>query len=202
MNAQHTSIASTQEIIEDIRAGRMVVLVDAEDRENEGDLIIPAQFATPAAVNFMARYGRGLICLCLTRDRARTLQLDMMARENRESMKTAFTVSIEAKEGVTTGISAHDRALTVRTAVNPQSRAEADAEAAAASGPDASPSASPAEALAAGALALDPAPALGPGSPGRVWETFLFAWMTEKMGFTGRGEGLAAQAIVAVETPA
>jgi 3,4-dihydroxy 2-butanone 4-phosphate synthase/GTP cyclohydrolase II len=90
------AISPIEEIVEEARNGRMYILVDAEDRENEGDLIIPAQFATPAQVNFMAKNGRGLICLSLTRDRARTLQLDMMARENRESMKTAFTVSIEA----------------------------------------------------------------------------------------------------------
>ena len=97
----------------------MYILVDAEDRENEGDLIIPAQFATPEQVNFMAKYGRGLICLSMNRDRARALDLDMMARENRENMGTAFTVSIEAKEGVTTGISAHDRSLTVAVAIDP-----------------------------------------------------------------------------------
>jgi 3,4-dihydroxy 2-butanone 4-phosphate synthase/GTP cyclohydrolase II len=113
------AISPIEEIVEEARNGRMYILVDAEDRENEGDLIIPAQFATPAAVNFMARYGRGLICLSLTRDRARALQLDMMARENRESMKTAFTVSIEAREGVTTGISAHDRAHTIAVAIDP-----------------------------------------------------------------------------------
>jgi 3,4-dihydroxy 2-butanone 4-phosphate synthase/GTP cyclohydrolase II len=115
----HSAISPIEEIVEEARNGRMYILVDAEDRENEGDLIIPAQFATPAQVNFMAKHGRGLICLSLTRDRARTLQLDMMARENRESMKTAFTVSIEAKEGVTTGISAHDRAHTIAVAIDP-----------------------------------------------------------------------------------
>jgi 3,4-dihydroxy 2-butanone 4-phosphate synthase/GTP cyclohydrolase II len=113
------AISPIEEIVEEARNGRMYILVDAEDRENEGDLIIPAQFATPAQVNFMAKHGRGLICLSLTRDRARVLQLDMMARENRESMKTAFTVSIEAKEGVTTGISAHDRAHTIAVAIDP-----------------------------------------------------------------------------------
>ncbi len=118
------AISPIEEIVEEARNGKMYILVDAEDRENEGDLIIPAQFATPAAVNFMARFGRGLICLCLTRDRARTLQLDMMARENRESMKTAFTVSIEAKEGVTTGISAHDRAHTIAVGVDPTKGAD------------------------------------------------------------------------------
>jgi 3,4-dihydroxy 2-butanone 4-phosphate synthase/GTP cyclohydrolase II len=113
------AISPIEEIVEEARNGRMYILVDAEDRENEGDLIIPAQFATPAQVNFMAKHGRGLICLSLTRERARILELDMMARENRESMKTAFTVSIEAKEGVTTGISAHDRAHTIAVAIDP-----------------------------------------------------------------------------------
>jgi 3,4-dihydroxy 2-butanone 4-phosphate synthase / GTP cyclohydrolase II len=113
------AISPIEEIVEEARNGRMYILVDAEDRENEGDLIIPAQFATPAQVNFMAKHGRGLICLSLTRDRAQGLELDMMARENRENMKTAFTVSIEAKEGVTTGISAHDRAHTIAVAIDP-----------------------------------------------------------------------------------
>jgi len=114
-----SAISSIEEIIEDARNGRMYILVDAEDRENEGDLIIPAQFATPEAVNFMARYGRGLICLAITQERGRALNLDMMARENRESMGTAFTVSIEAAEGVTTGISAADRARTIAVATDP-----------------------------------------------------------------------------------
>ena len=118
------AISPIEEIVEEARNGRMYILVDAEDRENEGDLIIPAQFATPAQVNFMARFGRGLICLSLTRDRAECLQLDMMARENRESMKTAFTVSIEAREGVTTGISAHDRAHTIAVSVDPTKGAD------------------------------------------------------------------------------
>ncbi|MEM7661743.1 MAG: 3,4-dihydroxy-2-butanone-4-phosphate synthase [Pseudomonadota bacterium] len=114
------AISTVDEIIEDARNGKMYILVDAEDRENEGDLIIPANFATPEAVNFMAKFGRGLICLAMNNERARTLNLDMMARENRESMGTAFTVSIEAKEGVTTGISAHDRAKTIQVAIDPQ----------------------------------------------------------------------------------
>jgi 3,4-dihydroxy 2-butanone 4-phosphate synthase/GTP cyclohydrolase II len=118
------AISPIEEIVEEARNGRMYILVDAEDRENEGDLIIPAQFATPAQVNFMAKHGRGLICLSVTRDRARTLELDMMARENRESMKTAFTVSIEAREGVTTGISAHDRAHTIAVAIDPTKGAQ------------------------------------------------------------------------------
>lgn len=115
----HDAISSIDEIIEDARNGRMFILVDAEDRENEGDLVIPASFATPEAVNFMAKFGRGLICLAMTRERAKTLNLDMMARDNRESMQTAFTVSIEAKEGVTTGISAADRSRTVAVAIDP-----------------------------------------------------------------------------------
>lgn len=115
----HHAISSIDEIIEDARNGRMFILVDAEDRENEGDLVIPASFATPEAVNFMAKFGRGLICLSMTKERAQTLNLDMMARDNRESMQTAFTVSIEAKDGVTTGISAADRARTVAVAIDP-----------------------------------------------------------------------------------
>ncbi|MEI6316919.1 MAG: bifunctional 3,4-dihydroxy-2-butanone-4-phosphate synthase/GTP cyclohydrolase II [Pseudomonadota bacterium] len=110
-------IASTTEIVEEIRAGRMVVLVDEEDRENEGDLVMAAEFATPEAINFMAKHGRGLICLTLTEDRCRQLDLPLMVRDNRSPMGTNFTMSIEAAEGVTTGISAHDRAHTVRTAV-------------------------------------------------------------------------------------
>ncbi|MFN3911051.1 3,4-dihydroxy-2-butanone-4-phosphate synthase [Hyphomonas sp.] len=118
-NDFHAAISSIEEIIEDARNGRMFILVDAEDRENEGDLVIPATFATPEAVNFMARFGRGLICLSMTQERAHALRLDMMTRNNRESMQTAFTVSIEAKEGVTTGISAHDRARTIAVAIDP-----------------------------------------------------------------------------------
>ncbi len=113
------AISPIEEIIEDARNGKMYILVDAEDRENEGDLIIPAQFATPEQVNFMAKYGRGLICLSMNRSRAKALDLDMMAKVNRESMGTAFTVSIEAKEGVTTGISAHDRSHTIAVAIDP-----------------------------------------------------------------------------------
>ena len=108
-----------EEAIEDIRLGRMVIVADDEDRENEGDLIIPAQMATPAAINFMATHGRGLICLSLDRKRVEALGLQPMSRDNRESMQTAFTTSIEAKEGVTTGISAADRARTVTVAIDP-----------------------------------------------------------------------------------
>jgi 3,4-dihydroxy 2-butanone 4-phosphate synthase/GTP cyclohydrolase II len=114
----HDYIAAPEEIIEEARNGRMFILVDDEDRENEGDLVIPAQFATPEAVNFMARYARGLICLAMTRTRCETLGLDLMSRANGTRHQTAFTVSIEAAEGVTTGISAHDRARTIAVAVN------------------------------------------------------------------------------------
>jgi 3,4-dihydroxy 2-butanone 4-phosphate synthase / GTP cyclohydrolase II len=112
-------LSSTDEIIEDMRNGRMVILVDAEDRENEGDLVIPAQMATPDAVNFMARFGRGLICLTLTQARANELRLESMVRKNASRTGTAFTVSIEARDGITTGISAHDRARTIAAAIDP-----------------------------------------------------------------------------------
>jgi 3,4-dihydroxy 2-butanone 4-phosphate synthase/GTP cyclohydrolase II len=118
------ALVPIEEIIEEARNGRMTILVDDEDRENEGDLIIPAQMATPDAINFMARYGRGLICLTLTRERIEQLQLDPMARNNRTRHGTAFTVSIEAKEGITTGISAHDRARTVSVAIDASKGAE------------------------------------------------------------------------------
>jgi 3,4-dihydroxy 2-butanone 4-phosphate synthase/GTP cyclohydrolase II len=108
-----------EELIEDIRQGRMVILMDDEDRENEGDLIMAASMVRPEDINFMARYGRGLICLTLTRERCRQLNLPLMVSDNREQHATAFTVSIEAAEGVTTGISAYDRAHTIRTAVRP-----------------------------------------------------------------------------------
>ena len=111
------SISTTQEIIEEMRAGRMVILVDEEDRENEGDLVLAADFVTPEAINFMAKYGRGLICLTLTEERCDQLALTMMTARNGTSYGTAFTVSIEAAEGVTTGISAADRARTVQAAV-------------------------------------------------------------------------------------
>nr|WP_085122884.1 3,4-dihydroxy-2-butanone-4-phosphate synthase [Tistlia consotensis] len=117
-------VSPIEEVIEEARNGRMFVLVDDEDRENEGDLVIPAQMCTPAAINFMATYGRGLICLALTRHRVEQLGLPMMARKNESRHDTAFTVSIEAKEGVTTGISAPDRARTVAVAIDPESGAE------------------------------------------------------------------------------
>lgn len=113
-----TALASPEEIINEARNGRMFILVDDEDRENEGDLVIPAQMATPDAINFMATHGRGLICLALTRDRVETLGLDLMSRNNGTRHETAFTVSIEAREGVTTGISAADRARTISVAID------------------------------------------------------------------------------------
>jgi 3,4-dihydroxy 2-butanone 4-phosphate synthase/GTP cyclohydrolase II len=118
--ARHeTAISSVSEIVAEVRAGRMVVLVDEEDRENEGDLLIAAEFATPEAINFMARFGRGLICLTLTEERCRQLNLPLMVSNNRSPLGTNFTVSIEAAEGVTTGISAADRARTVQAAIRP-----------------------------------------------------------------------------------
>jgi 3,4-dihydroxy 2-butanone 4-phosphate synthase/GTP cyclohydrolase II len=117
--ALSAAISPIAEIIEDARNGRPYILVDAEDRENEGDVIIPAQFATPEQINFMARFARGLICLSITPDRARQLRLPPMAVENESGHGTAFTVSIEAREGVTTGISAHDRAHTIAVAIDP-----------------------------------------------------------------------------------
>ena len=112
------AISSIDEIIDDARNGRMFVLVDHEDRENEGDLVIPAQMATPEAINFMATHGRGLICLTLPGDRIDALDLPMMASHNSSRHETAFTISIEAREGVSTGISAHDRARTVAVAID------------------------------------------------------------------------------------
>ena len=111
-------ISSVEEIIDDARNGRMFVLIDHEDRENEGDLVIPAQMATPDAINFMATHGRGLICLALTSERVDQLGLELMSTNNSSRHETAFTISIEAREGVTTGISAHDRARTVAVAID------------------------------------------------------------------------------------
>jgi len=118
------NLNSIEEIISDIRAGRMVVIMDDESRENEGDLIMAADFARPEDVNFMARYGRGLICLTLTRDRCRQLRLPLMVSETDASHRTNFTLSIEAAEGVTTGISAHDRARTIEAAIKRDARPE------------------------------------------------------------------------------
>lgn len=117
-----SSISTVEEIINDARNGRMFILVDHEDRENEGDLVIPAQMATPDAINFMATHGRGLICLTMTGEQIERLGIPMMASSNSSRHETPFTVSIEAAEGVTTGISAHDRAHTVSVAINPQVR--------------------------------------------------------------------------------
>ena len=117
----HT-LASTEEIVAELRAGKMVILVDEEDRENEGDLVLAADHVSAEAVNFMAKHGRGLICLTLTRERCQQLNLPLMVRDNGTSMGTNFTVSIEAASGVTTGISAADRAHTIKTAVAPNAK--------------------------------------------------------------------------------
>jgi 3,4-dihydroxy 2-butanone 4-phosphate synthase / GTP cyclohydrolase II len=113
-------LASSEELIEEARHGRMFILVDDEDRENEGDLVVPAQLATPSAVNFMAHHGCGLICLAMTRQRVEELGLPPMSTSNGTRYQTAFTVSIEAREGVTTGISAYDRAHTIAVAIDPE----------------------------------------------------------------------------------
>jgi 3,4-dihydroxy 2-butanone 4-phosphate synthase / GTP cyclohydrolase II len=115
-------VSSIEEVLEDLREGRMIILVDDEDRENEGDLTMAAEKVTPEAINFMARYGRGLICLSLDHKIVEQLQLPLMVQDNRSPYKTAFTVSIEARQGVTTGISAADRARTIRTAVADEAR--------------------------------------------------------------------------------
>jgi 3,4-dihydroxy 2-butanone 4-phosphate synthase / GTP cyclohydrolase II len=117
--AVQTPFATIEDAIEDVRQGKFVVVVDDEDRENEGDLTIAAQFATPEAINFMATHGRGLICLCLTEERCDKLELRPMADRNETPFGTAFTVAIEAREGVTTGISAHDRSHTIQVAIDP-----------------------------------------------------------------------------------
>jgi 3,4-dihydroxy 2-butanone 4-phosphate synthase/GTP cyclohydrolase II len=112
-------VSPIEEVIDEARNGRMFILVDDEDRENEGDLVIPAQMATPEAINFMAKHGRGLICLALPRQRVEQLRLPLMPQQNASRLRTAFTVSIEAREGVTTGISAPDRARTIAAAIDP-----------------------------------------------------------------------------------
>ena len=122
--SDNPAFATIEEALEDIRAGRMVVVCDAEDRENEGDLTLAAQFATPENINFMAREARGLICLALTAERCDELELDLMAAKNESAFETAFTVSVEAREGVTTGISAHDRAHTIQVAIDPRTKPE------------------------------------------------------------------------------
>src|SRR3954447_2141142 len=119
-----TGLNSVEEILEELRAGRMVVIMDDEDRENEGDLLMPASLVRPEDINFMARFGRGLICLTLTRERCRQLRLPLMVSETDRERRTNFTLSIEAAQGVTTGISAYDRAHTVRTAVAPNASPE------------------------------------------------------------------------------
>ncbi len=116
------TLATTEEIVAELRAGKMVILVDEEDRENEGDLVLAADHVTPEAVNFMAKHGRGLICLTLTRERCQQINLPLMVRDNGTAMGTNFTVSIEAASGVTTGISAADRAHTIKTAVAPNAK--------------------------------------------------------------------------------
>ena len=118
-------LSTIEEVIEDARQGRMFILVDDEGRENEGDLVIPAEMATPEVVNFMAKHGRGLICLSMTRQRVEELGLQPMAQRNQAQHQTAFTVSIEAREGVTTGISAADRAHTIQVAIDPANSANA-----------------------------------------------------------------------------
>src|SRR5436189_5625558 len=120
-----STFASVEDAIEDIRQGKMVVVVEAADRENEGDLTIATQFATPEAIAFMAKEGRGLICLCLAPERCDELGLRQMTDRNETPYGTAFTISIEAREGISTGISAHDRARTIQVAIDPSKRGEA-----------------------------------------------------------------------------
>ena len=115
------SLATIEQAIETLKAGKMVILMDDEDRENEGDLVVSAEFATPESINFMSRYGCGLICLSMSDELIDKLQLPMMAQNNKSPYGTAFTVSIEAASGVSTGISAKDRAHTIQVAINPQS---------------------------------------------------------------------------------
>jgi 3,4-dihydroxy 2-butanone 4-phosphate synthase / GTP cyclohydrolase II len=122
MTRTTSPFSTIEEALEDIRDGKMVVVCDAEDRENEGDLTLAAQFATPDAINFMAKHGRGLVCLALNPERCDDLGLDLMAAKNESAFQTAFTVSIEAREGITTGISAHDRAHTIQVAIDPNTR--------------------------------------------------------------------------------
>lgn len=124
LSMPHTNLSSIEDIIADAKAGRMFVLVDDEDRENEGDLVIPAGKADAEAINFMAKYGRGLICLAMTQERVGKLRLPLMSANNQTRHYTAFTVSIEAREGVTTGISAADRARTIAVAIDPTKNAE------------------------------------------------------------------------------
>src|SRR3984893_18130478 len=117
-----TPFATIEQAIDDIRQGRMIVVCDDEDRENEGDLVMAAQFVTPESINFMTKEARGFICLALTPERCQQLALDLMTAKNESPLQTPFTVTIEAREGVTTGVSAHDRAHTIQVAVDPLSR--------------------------------------------------------------------------------
>ena len=117
-------LIGTEEAIQEIRQGRMVILVDDEDRENEGDLTMAAEHITPAAVNFMTKYGLGLLCLSMTPQKIESLGIPMMVTQNKSKFETAFTVSIEAARGVTTGISAHDRAVTILTAIDEDATAQ------------------------------------------------------------------------------
>jgi 3,4-dihydroxy 2-butanone 4-phosphate synthase/GTP cyclohydrolase II len=125
MSTPATDFSTIEDALEDIREGKMIVVCDGEDRENEGDLVMAAQFATPEAINFMAKEARGIICLALTPDRCDELGLDLMSAKNESPFETAFTVSIEAREGVTTGTSAHDRARTIQVAIDPGSGSDA-----------------------------------------------------------------------------
>ena len=117
-----TGVASIEDAIKTVKAGKLIIIVDDEDRENEGDLMVAAEKVTPDIINFMAKHGRGLICLSLTRERARNLELPLMVTDNTAQFQTAFTVSIDAKEGTTTGISSYDRAKTILTAIDPETR--------------------------------------------------------------------------------
>src|SRR6266487_452910 len=118
---ERTAFATIEEALGDIRAGRFVVVVDAPDRENEGDLTIAAEFATPEAINFMATHGRGVICLCLTEERCDELQLRLLASSRESRLGTAYTTTIDAREGITTGVSAADRSHTIQVAIDPTS---------------------------------------------------------------------------------
>ena len=118
--SQQNNFSSVEDAMEDVLQGKMIVIVDDEDRENEGDLMIASEKVTPEAINFMAKYGRGLICLALTEDRTRQLGLPMMVEDNESTFETPFTVSIDAREGITTGISANDRSITIQTAIDSQ----------------------------------------------------------------------------------
>jgi len=117
-----TGVASVEEAVKTVKAGKLIIIVDDEDRENEGDLMVAAEKVTPDIINFMAKHGRGLVCLSLTRERARQLELPPMVMDNTAQFQTAFTISIDAKEGTTTGISAFDRATTILTAIAPETK--------------------------------------------------------------------------------